>query len=42
MDIGLTRWRWLDWLLVATLAGAGWTLGTAIMAALLGLLARGG
>lgn len=41
MELGITRYRWLDWLIVATTAGAGWTLGSAIMAALLGLLSRG-
>lgn len=42
VDIGLTRYAWLNWFCVALLIGMGWTLGSAIMAALLALLSRGG
>lgn len=38
MELGITRYRWLDWLIISITAGAGWTLGSVVMSALLGLL----
>ena len=42
MDIAFTPWLWVNWVILALTLGACWTLGCAVMAAILGALRRGG
>jgi hypothetical protein len=40
MDMAFTAYLWLNWLIVSFLVGAGFALGGAVVAAILGLLHR--
>lgn len=41
MQIDFTQWLWVNWVILALTLGTFWTLGCALMSALLGALRRG-